>query len=286
MMRNEIPAWCVMCTFLVLGQAYAQDRPSDPIGSFGTAADGWHQGQVSFLLVNDAGYMRVGLTPDPSDSGVSCSEMPAIYADSSIVANSEEARWVKTRLYEAFADAMEKNATVSVYLEEVTLSNGEIGCNVQRVQVWATQDSSATATQPTQPTQPTQTTPPTQPGSVTQYYGALAVNSDGSYWIAWNYTSQSEAENSVLNSCQQGVVSGCRIVLRAGSGQCMAFARDGQTGAWGATVGNSAQDASNVALQTCRNQQGATNCTIAVNQCNATATSSSLFFLPGAASGR
>ena len=115
-MRNEVPAWCAMCIFLSLGQAYAQDIPSGLDGSFDTAADGWHQGKVSFLLVNDAGYMRVGLTPDPSESGVSCAEMPAIQADSSIVANSEEARWAKTRLYEAFADAMEKNATVSVYL--------------------------------------------------------------------------------------------------------------------------------------------------------------------------
>ena len=236
--------------------------------------------------MSDTGYMRVGLTPDPSESGVSCAEMPAIHADSSIVANSEQARWVKTRLYEALADAMEKNATVSVFLEEITLSNGEVGCNVQRVQVWATQDASATAQQPGQPEQPTQTTPPIQPGSVTQYFGALALNSGGGYWLAWNYASLSEAENAVLNSCQKDGGAGCRIALRAGSGQCIAVAKDSTTGALGAAINNSSQEARNAALQTCRNQQGGNNCAIVADQCNANATTSSLTFLPGAASGR
>lgn len=268
-MLRKVIRRCILCTLFAFSQSYAQDAP---IGNYSLAADGWYEGKVQWLLVNDSGLMRVGLNPEPSEQGINCAEMPNIQAHSSFSSNSEEARWARTRLYEAFADAMEKNATVSVYLKEITLNSGEIGCYAQRVQVWATQDSPTT--QPTQPGQSGQPTQPTSPPATINYYGALAVSNQSGASLVWNHQSQSSAQNAALQGCRDSGGTGCRIVANSGNGQCISFARDSNTGAWGSAVASDLQSAQTAALSSCRRQEGSNNCVVELEGCNGSGTSS------------
>ncbi|MXZ28021.1 MAG: DUF4189 domain-containing protein [Gammaproteobacteria bacterium] len=278
-----------LCTMLLglapEGEAPAQNVATMPEGAFNATADGWYEGRVRSLFVADGGTMRVLLTPPPEDSGHQCNGAPYIEASTFVGINTEEERWVKTRIYETFADALAINAQVSVYLEERLGTDGQMQCVVDRVQIWATPNSGTSATSPTgttgvtPPTNPTPpTTPTTPPSTVRQYYGAFVVGSTDTQ-LVWfwgtNYLSQAAADDAVLRSCQSDAAgpTNCRIEARFGSGQCVAFAVSDGTGGWGLATGNSRSAAETGALQECRNA-GNSNCSIRTTECNSPAGSS------------
>lgn len=98
-------------------------------------------------------------------------------------------------------------------------------------------------------------------------YGSLAIdgNQGRSYGFAYNYSSQSDADERATSECGRG----CYVVLTFGNGMCGAYAADQSSGStvygWGKA--SDAGTAQNYARNACE-QRGGRSCIIRVWGCN------------------
>ena len=226
------------------------------------AKEGWYQGQAESIYVSNSGRVSVRLTPDPADDGFGCRNGFAdVWAD---VEDLDSAWRIVDRMHKLFADAMARNAQVSVYLEDRTRANGSAYCAIDRAQIWKTEDKDPVLPPVQPPGSGVGTGGGTGPGSgsgtgsgsggttatTVQYYGALAIGDDLALGVSWNNLTQAEADSGALGQCRE-YGTGCVIQARVGNGQCLAVATNRTTGGWGGAIRATAAEAKSAALSNC-----------------------------------
>ena len=234
------------------------------------AADGWLRSvKVSNLFSSATGDLSVRTTPAPSAMGFSCSS-EYIQIQLSGATSAESYQFGRGRMYDSLLTALETGASFTLYVDEVTESNGSVTCYGERLHVLPPPQPSPTqpTTPPTTPPPPTNPpTPPTNPPSST-IYGAFAIYSDPNSraysWQVATRTTAAAARQAALSGCNNPQ---CEVRARFRSGNCFALASYIGTGShkqfgWAVSVSGNRSWAENAAIRYC-NEVASATCSIA-----------------------